>query len=490
MPKVKVDFSALPELMNDIPYGLIWNKDRFIISRGGSGSGKSVGHAQKIIYYTTAEPGRNTLVARKVSDTNRFSTFALLKKTIADFNLLSLYTIRESDMTIKCVNGNQIVFKGLDFVDKLKSITFDRGILTDIWLEEASEFAEEDFDQLNLRLRGQSEHAFQMTLTFNPIDSMHWIKRKFFDEEMPNTAKVLSTYNDNRFLDAEYKKELEGLKDKNPYLYQVYACGEWGNAGDIVFQNARYERCPYKEEDFDEVCVGMDFGFAHYHAIEKIGFKDGRAYSFAELYVNQKANAEIIALNDKRQVLRKGQACTADSAEPKSIKDWTDAGYNVHAAKKGPDSVRRQLQYMAGLEWMIDPVACPGLAAEVRGFSYRKDKNGTTREIDEAQGIRDDAIAACLVGDTVVHTLAGDIKISELVRKTGLVKTWDGKNETSKQFNSVSLTRHRAKVYTITLEDGGKIKATAEHPILTESGWKRVDELIPDDKVVKIGNCL
>jgi phage terminase large subunit len=368
-------------------------------------SGKSVGHAQKIIFYTLNELGRNTLVVRKVGDTNRSSTFALIKKTINEFGLGELFTIRETDMVITCINGNQIIFKGLDDVEKIKSCTFARGDLSDVWIEEASEITEDDFDQLDLRLRGKTAPSFQITLTFNPIDSMHWIKRKFYDEADPRAHCVLSTYKDNKWCDEETKANLELLKEKNPYLYDVYARGEWGNAGDIVFQNAKYERCPYKEEDFDEVCVGMDFGFAHYHAIEKVGFRDGRAYSFAELYVNQKTNAEIVSMNDRIQTLRKGQACTADSAEPKSIKDWIDAGYNVHAAKKGPDSVRRQLQYMAGLDWTIDPVTCPGLAAEVRGFSYRKDKNGTIREIDEAQGIRDDAIAATRYA--IEHKISG-----------------------------------------------------------------------------------
>jgi phage terminase large subunit len=424
-PEYKVDFRPLPELMNEIPYRLVNNppvlfetmsaeekeqakkgpSNRYVISRGGSGSGKSVGEGQKIVYYTTAQPGRNTLVIRQVADTNRGSTFNEIVKAINRFNLNDLYKIRETDLTITCINGNQIIFKGLDDVQKVKSVTFQRGILTDIWIEEASEITEEDFDEIDLRLRGKEAPSFQITLTFNPIDSMHWIKQRFYDNHDPRAICVLSTYKDNKWCDDETKKNMEILKTKNAYLYQVYACGEWGNAGDIVFQNARYERCPYKEEDFDEVCPGMDFGFSHYHAIEKIGFKDGRAYSFAELYVNQKTNDEIIALNARRQVLRKGEGCTADSAEPKSIKDWTNEGYNVHAAKKGPDSVRRQLQYMAGLEWYIDPVACPGLAAEVRGFSYRKDKNGTIREIDEAQGIRDDAIAACRYA--IEHKISG-----------------------------------------------------------------------------------
>ena len=380
--------------MNPIPYRLIFDKHRYVISRGSAGSGKSVGHAQKIIYYTTSHPGRNTLVIRKVSDTNRTSTFALIKKIINDFHLGELFTIRESDMVIKCINGNQIIFKGMDDREKIKSITFDRGDLSDIWIEEATETAEEDFDQLDLRLRGKNAPSFQITLTFNPIDSMHWIKQKFYDKKDDRAICVLSTYKDNRWCDEETKTNLELLKEKNPYLYDVYARGEWGNAGDIVFRNAKFERCPYKGDDFDEIVAGMDFGYTHYHAIELIGFKDGRAYSFAELYVNQKTNSEVIEANNLHPVLTNTKRCLADSAEPKSIQDWRNAGYSVDGVKKGPDSVRVGLTYLAGLDWTIDPVACPGLAAEVRGFSYRKDKNGTIREIDEAVGFYDDAIAA------------------------------------------------------------------------------------------------
>jgi len=409
MPDTSVDFTPLPQLMNAIPYKTIWDTHRYIVSRGGAGSGKSHGHAQKIIYYTTACPGRNTLVIREVSETNRISTFPLLKKVIYDFNLGSLYTIRESDLTITCVNGNQIIFKGLDSAEKIKSVTFARGILTDIWVEEATETKEEAVDQLDLRLRGQTEHKFQMTLTFNPVDSMHWIKRKFYDEKDDRAACYLSTYKDNKWIDEESKKNLELLEEKNPYLYQVYTCGKWGNAGDIVFQNVRYERCTYKEEDFDEVCAGQDFGYSHYNAITLTGFKDGNAYTYKELYLNNKLISDIIAENERRGVLKKTQLCVCDCAEPKSIGDWRNAGYSILEAKKPPDAKRTQLQYLAGINWTIDPVTCPGLAAEVRGFSYRKDKNGVVREIDEAQGIRDDAI------DSVRYAISRKIKNTRFV---------------------------------------------------------------------------
>src|SRR5699024_11467616 len=67
------------------------------------------------------------------------------------------------------------------YTEKLKSITFPKGELTDIWIEEASEILEEDFNQLDVRLRGKGAHK-QMVLTFNPVSVLHWLKLRFFDK--------------------------------------------------------------------------------------------------------------------------------------------------------------------------------------------------------------------------------------------------------------------------------------------------------------------
>ncbi|MBP7564315.1 MAG: phage terminase large subunit, partial [Candidatus Cloacimonetes bacterium] len=102
-----------------------FDKDhRFHVIYGGAGSGKSVFVAQKYKYLMLNEPGHNILITRKTARSNRYSTFALMKQVIGqDY---SLFRVNKSDMTIKSlVNGNQIMFAGLDDVEKLKSITFD-----------------------------------------------------------------------------------------------------------------------------------------------------------------------------------------------------------------------------------------------------------------------------------------------------------------------------------------------------------------------------
>jgi phage terminase large subunit len=394
---VHVEFKTLPAWMNDKFYASCWDRNRFNVWIGGAGSGKSVGAAQRYVYRLTAESGHNLLVIRKVGVSHRYSTFASLVYWIYTWHLDSLYEINDSTMHIRNkLNGNEVIFRGMnDFRarERAKSVTFKSGPLTDIWIEEASELETEDFEQLNLRLRGTAPQPFQMTLTFNPINVDHWLKVKFFDNPRESATIIHSTYLDNRFIDDDYRAQFDALKITDPIMYDVYALGKWGQLGEKAFTNIVFENCRYAVADFDKVLYGQDFGFNHYNAIEGLGLKDGEIYSFSELYVRQKTNAEIIQANEREHVLAHDQRCRADSAEPKSITEWTSSGYCIEPAKKGPDSVQAQFGYLRAHRWHIDPEKCPGLAAEVRGANYKKDRNGKLTE--EIVSFHDDALAAC-----------------------------------------------------------------------------------------------
>jgi phage terminase large subunit len=230
MKPVRIDIDV-EDLMNPWAIPLLDDRSRYLIYYGGAGSGKSVGAAQKIIIRMLEEKGHKFLVVRKVANTIRNSVFSLLRGTIADWGLSQLFKVNKSDMDITCVNGNQIIFAGLDDVEKLKSI---HGI-TGMWLEEASEMLQEDFQQLDLRLRGQTRNYKQIIISFNPIDITHWLKRVFFDVKKANSKVIHSTYKDNIFIDDEYKKTLESLKEQDEYFYQVYALGQWGVLGKTIF---------------------------------------------------------------------------------------------------------------------------------------------------------------------------------------------------------------------------------------------------------------
>lgn len=216
-----------------IPY--LDNDKRYLVFYGGAGSGKSFFVVERYIYKLLKSKMFNLLVVRATGKSNRDSTFALFKQVISKWNLSKHFKINESDLRIKCLlNGNEIIFSGLDDVEKLKSVTFSKGELTDVWIEEASEILEADFNQLDVRLRGKGTKK-QIVISFNPIDINHWLKKRFFDRTDDNIEIFHTTYKNNDFLDEDYKKLLESYKETDEYYYNVYCLGMWGVLGKTVF---------------------------------------------------------------------------------------------------------------------------------------------------------------------------------------------------------------------------------------------------------------
>ena len=232
-------YKNLKDTCNDAFIPLFFDKHRFLVLKGGGGSGKSIFAGRKILERVTTELGHRFLVCRKVGKTLRESCFNQLCGQLGEMNPVIRYKINKGDMRITFENGNEILFSGLDDVEKLKSIYN----ITGIWIEEASELKESDFNQLNIRLRGKTLNYKQIILTFNPIAVTHWLKRRFFDktnlnEKEKSKIKVHeSTYKDNRFLDREAIEVLESFKDTDEYYYQVYCLGMWGVTGKSVFNS-------------------------------------------------------------------------------------------------------------------------------------------------------------------------------------------------------------------------------------------------------------
>lgn len=188
-------------------------------------SGKSVFSSQKVIIRVLTEEKHRILCARKISATLRESVYKRLKNEISAMGFMHEFNINQTEMRFTHLpTGNEILLTGLDDVEKLKSI---EGI-TSIWIEEATELNEGDLDQLDLRLRGETKNYKQIILSFNPIDESHWIKKRFFDNVQPNAFVLRTTFDDNAFLDEEYRAVLEQKASVNPNMYRIYYLGQWG----------------------------------------------------------------------------------------------------------------------------------------------------------------------------------------------------------------------------------------------------------------------
>ena len=365
----KINWAGLIDCVNDAYKPLFKDWKRFDVAFGGSGSGKSVAVVQRYIYRLLTIPGYNLLVTRKYGVTNRFSTFALFNQIIANWDMESLFAVNKTDMTITATNGNQVLFLGLDSQDKIKSITFKTGILQAVWMEEANEFEEGDLMQLNLRLRGSSTIPFQITVTFNPVSAFHWLKSYFIDSGLADCTILKTTYKDNKFIDAAYKAQLDNLTGT---ARQVYALGEWGVTEGLVFKSFGTAEIPSNAKRY---AIGLDFGFSSDPAALIDVFTRGDEIYFDEVvYQTGLTNADLSTVMKSNGVDRYSKII-GDSAEPKSIEDLHRAGWNIHPAKKGPDSVRFGLDFMMSKKLFITPKS-KNLLKEFYSYTWRQDKNG------------------------------------------------------------------------------------------------------------------
>lgn len=229
--EIAVWYNALRETNNETFMPLYAAKHRYLVLKGGGGSGKSIFAGRKILERAVTEPGHRFLVCRKVARTLRESCFKQLLGQLSEHYPDSGYKANKTDMGITFPNGSEIIFAGLDDVEKLKSIYN----ITGVWIEEASELLESDFNQLDIRLRGKTREYQQIILSFNPISINHWLKKRFFDRTDKRALVHESTYKDNRFLNDSAKRTLESFSETDEYYYQVYCLGMWGVTGKTVF---------------------------------------------------------------------------------------------------------------------------------------------------------------------------------------------------------------------------------------------------------------
>ena len=377
---MKIKLKVSRKVFNEAYLPLLYDETRTQIFFGGSSSGKSFFLAQRCVL-NVASGGHNYLCTRKVARTIRASIFNEVVKAIHRFKLSNYFSINKSDMVITCDNGYQILFAGLDDVEKIKSITPQKGVITDIWVEEATETERTDVKQLEKRLRGLSRVKKRLILSFNPILQTHWICLEYFtrwddSKNFYQDEKLLirrTTYRDNQFLTADDRAALENETD--PYFKAVYTDGKWGVLGAVIFKNWRAEDCSEIRKIADKFKNGLDFGYGGDPAAVSHTYYDkkrNRIYILDELYQKGLTN-DLLAEEIKKMIGRQYIVC--DSAEPKSIQELRNFGVNALAAKKGKDSVNFGIQWLQRQEIIID-ISCTNSKNEFQQYKWKEDKNG------------------------------------------------------------------------------------------------------------------
>ena len=390
------------------------SQKRYIVMKGSAGSGKSVDTALVYILRLMNDKGRNLVCIRKADITNRDSTFAEL--TGAIYRLFGdkaerYWKINTSPLQLTFIpNGNKVIFRGMNDDkqrEKLKSITFQKGKLTDVWIEEATEITQADFEIIDDRLRGRLPDGqfYQIRMTFNPVNKNHWIKKNFFDFTDENTLTHHSTYLMNRFIDDAYRARMERRKQVDPEGYQIYGLGEWGEIGGLILHNWEIRDISQNLSDYDDIAIGQDFGFNHANAILLLGIKDDNIYIIDEIYVHEKETSEIIPLAIAK-AFPTNRTMWCDSAEPDRIKMWKNAGYGkAKAVEKEQNSIKAQIDWLKGVVSKAKTVKrmiyvhphCVNTIKELQQWKWKKDEK-SGEYLDEPVPIMDDAMAALRYG--------------------------------------------------------------------------------------------
>lgn len=375
----RIKFSRKLFSQHFIPY--FFEVDRPVeVLFGGAGSGKSVHSAikdMKRFYFDN----KNILVVRKRYNSLEDSYYAELKSAAQSMGIDKELKFTKSPLKITCPKNNKVIlFRGLDDVEKIKSIRPENGPIDHVTIEEATEIDEADLGQLQFRMRGGGkmltleqiaeireqidadktrnemysalsfliDEEFDvakktLTLLFNPINKEHWIYERFFRGKWREDKRVYdseelyinkSDHWDNQFLDPDDHYRYESYKNIDKYLYDVYTCGNWGVLGDVCFRNWKVVDLSKKFKAYDTFDHGLDWGYT-----------DPFAYTMAahnklkrELYIFKEDGESGLATEEIAERVRNDIASDVvwcDSAEPDRVQKLRDMGIDARGVYKG-----------------------------------------------------------------------------------------------------------------------------------------------------------
>lgn len=344
---------------------------------GGASSGKSHGVVQKVCLKALSKwkYPRKVLWLRKVDRTIKDSIFADVLDCLATWQILPFCKVNQTNYTITLPNGAQFLFKGMQDPERIKSI---KG-LSDVVMEEASEFTLDDYTQLTLRLREPKHDKRQLFVMFNPVSKVNWTYKMWFDPKAKyDHSRVIvhhSTYKDNHFLDEDNIRTIEQLKLTNPAYYKIYTLGEFATLDKLVFPT--YEKRRLHVQDLRNLpsYFGLDFGFvndpsAFVHV--KVDQTRKIIYCLEEYTRKGLLNNEIAKVIKEMGYAK--EIITADAAEQKSIAELKRDGIlRIKPAKKGPDSIIQGISFMQQYQLVVDD-RCVKLIEELENYTYQKDK--------------------------------------------------------------------------------------------------------------------
>jgi len=336
-----------------------YSTKQIVVNQGGTSSGKTYSILQCLFLHAIQDAGAIITVAGQ--DIPNLKVGALRDSQMIVSNSLTLQSFiqdyNKSDRIYTFTNGSIIEFKSYDDWQDAKSGKRDY-----LFLNEANGVAKPIWDELFMRTRKKSY------IDYNP-NAEFWVHREIIGRE--NAELIISDHRHNTFLDKVIHDKIESIEDDE--LWRVYARGLTGKLEGIIFRN--YNVVPTIPEGAKFIGVGMDFGFTNDPtAVIECYQLSGELFFNELIYETRLTNS---AINDKLIELgfSKHKDIIADSAEPKSIADLTNYGWNVYPAAKGKDSVRSSIDLLKKYKLNVTQRST-NLRKELNGYKWKQTKDG------------------------------------------------------------------------------------------------------------------
>ena len=378
------------------------NRDRYLVLYGGRGSGKSEFAARKLFLRCMFESNHRFLMMRKVRSRCRESVARVMLTLLNEAGINYNHNETKREISFRGLNGrmNVIVYDGLDDPDKIKSI---KGI-TGVWLEEATEFTQQDFTIVDLCLREEIETYHQVMMTFNPDEARaRWIKQRFFtgvDDAYTGKGDALSSFlhhstiEDNP-IDAvreSYRELLDQIDD--PVLRKIFRLGIWSIARGIIYQHPRIIPIEDYPKEYDLEFYGLDLGFNNPSALIWHGVKDQIVYLRQIIFGTHLTTNDLIEKMKDKDVKKK-VLIYADPSAAKDIEEIRRAGFNCKAAEGGKGSVYSGIVLVKSKK-LVTCEENVELNDEFKTYKWKEDRGGET--LDEPAKFDDHGMDAIRYG--------------------------------------------------------------------------------------------
>lgn len=338
--------------------------------QGGTSAGKTFAIIPILIDIAAKQPlSEISIVAESIPH--------LKRGAMKDFYKIMVSTNRwhdarwnATDFKYTFANGSQIEFFSADNDAKLRGARRDW-----LYMNECNNMTFHAYTELASRTKKG------VYLDWNPTNTF------WFHEELQNDNDVdflTINYTDNEACPESALNFILKAKEKaatSKYWenwYRVYGLGEIGNLEGVIFNN--WQQCDSIPKDAEFICYGLDWGFTNDPTALVASYRYvGKVYLDELIYQTKLTNSMIVDRMQQLKVNMNG-VIVADSAEPKSIQDLSNAGYYVEAARKGQDSIKNSIDRLLQYELMVTSRST-NLIKELRNYAWAKTKDGAALNV-------------------------------------------------------------------------------------------------------------